>query len=171
MNLPCSGCGAPTTSLAVEKPFGMSDASPGPAHLGLTAAPGTRHHRLLNTNEAPEDAEIPFIQSVIWNTDSPLAHLDAEILKLQEKLMQLEEERTSLSGYIARNKAILSPIRRIPPEVLGEVFSWTLPSITDALSRGRFDMEASPWVLTQICSRWRAISLSTSSLWSCITID
>ncbi|KAF8211005.1 hypothetical protein K438DRAFT_1808620 [Mycena galopus ATCC 62051] len=60
----------------------------------------------------------------------------------------------------------------MPTEVLGEIFSWTLRSkVSEALDAGRFDMERSPWLLTQISSRWRAVSLSTPSLWSRIAID
>ncbi|KAF8211003.1 hypothetical protein K438DRAFT_1808618 [Mycena galopus ATCC 62051] len=59
----------------------------------------------------------------------------------------------------------------MPSEVLGEIFSCTLPSLEDALAVGKFDMGRSPWLLTRICSHWRAISLSISSLWSRVAID
>ncbi|KAJ6580786.1 hypothetical protein B0H19DRAFT_894069, partial [Mycena capillaripes] len=118
------------------------------------------------TNEPPDSSEIALVLSAISKTDAPLACLDNEISKLQEKLKQLEDERTLLSSYRTQNTAILSPLRRLPPEVLGEIFSWTMPSVNDALDLGRFDTGAnSPWVLTRVCSRWRAISLSTPSLW------
>ena len=77
----------------------------------------------------------------------------------------------SLSSYRTRNKAILSPLRRVPPEVLGEIFSWTLPSLNEEWARGRSDTSESPWMLAQISSYWRVISLSTSSLWSLVAID
>ncbi|KAJ6580862.1 hypothetical protein B0H19DRAFT_486541 [Mycena capillaripes] len=133
-------------------------------------ASGTRHHRLLNSNEPPEDSEIPFIQSVISETDVRLGRLDdAAMLQNTNKL---EEDRRSLLSYRTRNSAILSPLRRMPPEVLGEIFSWTLPSVCLVeLGRGRFDKTDTPWVLTRVSSRWRAISLSTPSLWSRIAID
>ncbi|KAJ7498230.1 hypothetical protein B0H11DRAFT_1999113, partial [Mycena galericulata] len=67
------------------------------------------------------------------------------------------------------NKGIVSPLRRMPPEVLGEIFSWTLPLPVETWSCSRLD--ESPWVLTHICSRWRAISLATPSLWSQVIID
>ncbi|KAJ7663979.1 hypothetical protein DFH06DRAFT_1295952 [Mycena polygramma] len=51
----------------------------------------------------------------------------------------------------------------MPPEVL-----CTLPPIADL--NGRFDMGASPWILTHISAGWRAISLATPSLWSRIVI-
>ncbi|KAJ7312489.1 hypothetical protein DFH08DRAFT_1087654 [Mycena albidolilacea] len=56
----------------------------------------------------------------------------------------------------------------MPPELLREIFSWTLPPIKDV---DKLDMGQTPWLLTQVSSRWRAIALSTPSLWSRIIID
>jgi hypothetical protein len=131
----------------------------------------TRHYTLLNTNEPPEDPERIFTDSVISNTETRLVWLDDEIPKLREKLKQLEYERVSLLRYVSCNKAVLAPLRRMPPEVLGEIFSWTLPTIADALNASRFDMAQSPWLLNQISSRWRAVSLSIPSLWSRVVIQ
>ncbi|KAJ6580780.1 hypothetical protein B0H19DRAFT_1112346 [Mycena capillaripes] len=150
---------------------GVLSAPPLEEVLDLDLTPGTRHHTLMNTNEPPESSDIPLVLSAISKTDAPLACLDEEISRLQEKLKRLEAERAVLAGYRTRNTAVLSVLRRMPAEVFEEIFSWTLPSTSGALDLGRFDMGASPWVLTRVCSRWRAISLSTPSLWSRVTID
>ncbi|KAJ7846270.1 hypothetical protein B0H13DRAFT_2093563 [Mycena leptocephala] len=128
------------------------------------AAPGTRHHILLNNNEPPVDSDLTLVQSVVSETDTRLACLDDKIAKLRDRLNCLEQERVSLLSYWTRNQAILSPLRRLPPEVLGEIFSWTLPSTEE--SRDRFSIGDSPWVLTHTSAYWRAVSISTSSLWS-----
>ncbi|KAJ6463881.1 hypothetical protein C8R45DRAFT_502323 [Mycena sanguinolenta] len=143
--------------------------SPGPM-VDVSITPGTRHYTLLDTNEPPEDSELMFIRSVVAETNTRLTRLDDEISTLQEKLAELEDKRTALLSYRTRNTAILSPLRRIPPEVLAEIFSWTLPSLTDALKIGS-DTAQSPWLLARISSRWRAVCLSTTSLWSQIAID
>ncbi|KAF7366672.1 F-box domain-containing protein [Mycena sanguinolenta] len=153
----CSKCGSPSFS------------SPGPI-IDVSITPETRHYTLLNTNEPPDDSELTFIHSVVSETSARLTRLDDEISKLQEKLKQLEDERATLLSYRTRNKAILSPLRRMPPEVLSEIFSWTLLPTIDALGIG-FHMAQSPWLLTRISSRWRAVCLSTTSLWSRIVID
>ncbi|KAJ7312474.1 hypothetical protein DFH08DRAFT_659904, partial [Mycena albidolilacea] len=94
--------------------------------------------------------------------------LDDEIANLQKKLKRLEEEHTVWFRYQTQNNAILSPLRRMPLEILHKIFSSALPLIGDM--RGS-DMGQIPWLLTQISSHWRAIAISTSSLWSRITID
>ncbi|KAJ7138073.1 hypothetical protein C8R44DRAFT_661191, partial [Mycena epipterygia] len=79
----------------------------------------------------------------------------------------LEEERDSLLNHLVDNAAVISPLRRMPPELLGEIFSWTLPSIDEGETMNLTD---SPWVLTHISSRWRAVAHSTPSLWSLILV-
>ncbi|KAJ7623811.1 hypothetical protein FB45DRAFT_1089824 [Roridomyces roridus] len=60
-------------------------------------------------------------------------------------------------------------MRRMPPEILADIFSWTLPSM-DVRPRGFPDMELSPWILTQVSTRWRDISVFTPSLWCDISV-
>ncbi|KAJ7663904.1 hypothetical protein DFH06DRAFT_335963 [Mycena polygramma] len=141
------------------------------------ATPGTRHRTLLNSNEPPEESELPFIQSVVSQADARLAGLDEEIAglnketaSLQGQLKQLKEDRVSVSSYRERNHAILSPLRRLPLEVLGEIFSWTLPLPKEEWGRDKLDLTDSPWVLTHISRHWRAASISTPSLWSKVAI-
>ncbi|KAJ6552744.1 hypothetical protein B0H19DRAFT_901178, partial [Mycena capillaripes] len=120
----------------------------------------------LNSNEIPLDSDIETIESAISRTDTTLARLDDEIVRLQERLQQLEEKRASLAGYRVQNFSILSPLRRTPPEVLSEIFSWTLPPAIYSRQRMGFSAMDSPWVLTHICRRWRAVAISTPPLWS-----
>ncbi|KAJ6485564.1 hypothetical protein C8R45DRAFT_276122 [Mycena sanguinolenta] len=156
----CANCGALFVGTVPETP-------------DISVIPETRHHTLLTTNEPPEDSDAVFVQSVVSKTDPRLAYLENEISKIRDQLKQLEDEHHSLIIYRTRNKAILSPVRRIPTEILGGIFRWTLPPIRDDsnLDRSRFDFRNSPWLLTHISTRWRAISIATPSLWSRIVID
>ncbi|KAF7371150.1 F-box domain-containing protein [Mycena sanguinolenta] len=154
----CSKCG----NLFTSGPTDVFD---------VTVAPGTRHYTLLNTNEPPDDSDMAFIHSVISKSSVRLAFLDDKIVKLRETVKKLEDERVSLAVFQTENRRVLSPSRRIPSEVLGEIFSWTLPSIGNALSVDTFNIARSPWLLTHVSSRWRAVSISIPSLWSRIIID
>ncbi|KAJ7607983.1 hypothetical protein FB45DRAFT_1067713 [Roridomyces roridus] len=64
----------------------------------------------------------------------------------------------------------LSPVRSLPSEILGEIFAWTLPTVAEASDRTSFKFHHSPWNLTHVCSRWRAIAISTPSLWSLLVL-
>ncbi|KAJ7767972.1 hypothetical protein DFH07DRAFT_313290 [Mycena maculata] len=108
-----------------------------PSHSNITANFATlaRRQELLTTNEAPEGAEFAFIRSVVSQADSRLASLEEEISRLRVRLRQLEWEHASLSRDRAQNKGILSPLRKMPSEVLGEIFSWNLASAYETRTR------------------------------------
>ncbi|KAJ7607887.1 hypothetical protein FB45DRAFT_947178 [Roridomyces roridus] len=134
------------------------------------AAPGTRLHTLLHSNEPPNWPEIPAIQAATLETEQRLASLEEEIQRLQNRLLQLDTERTRLREHHNRNKNILSPLRRMPSEMLSEIFLWTLPAIDEGMFREKFDVGSVPWVLTHVCSRWRAVAISTPCLWSLVMV-
>ncbi|KAJ7231037.1 hypothetical protein B0H12DRAFT_1192759, partial [Mycena haematopus] len=145
----CSQCGALVDAATEE----------------LEYSPGTRYHALLNSNEVPLDSDVPIIESGISKIDASLACIDDEIVQLHLRLKKLEADRDRLSSYRVQSCAILSPLRRIPSEIMGEIFSWTIPK---DVQRGE---GYSPWFLTHINRRWREVAISTSSLWSLVVVD
>ncbi|KAJ6552733.1 hypothetical protein B0H19DRAFT_949729, partial [Mycena capillaripes] len=120
----------------------------------------TRYHNLLTTNEPPEDSDVASIHSAISAADVLLTLLDEEISHLRDRVQQLEEERNSLSRFRTQNQAVLSQRRRVPPEVLSQIFCWTLPSAKNAQLRTQFRATDSPWVLTHVCHHWRNVAIS-----------
>ncbi|KAJ7457216.1 hypothetical protein B0H11DRAFT_2063389 [Mycena galericulata] len=160
----CSQCGSSVTfaHMAEESSCDFDDVQV-----------GTRYHMLLNSNQTPLESDLDAINSGLSKTDAHLACLDAELLRLSARVAQLERERALLSEHRARNRAIISPLRRMPPEVLCEIFAWTLPTLPppEATSRRWPTICDSPWVLTQICNRWRAIAAARPSLWSLVAIN
>ncbi|KAJ7625669.1 hypothetical protein FB45DRAFT_1005025 [Roridomyces roridus] len=141
-----------------------------PAPVVPSTTPGilARYHRLAKCNEPPESAEKSFIQAVASQTVARLARLDDEISRLKNQLGRLEAEQAELSDYQRHNVAILSPLRRVPPEILAEMFSWTLP--TSDMDGTVADLGLSQWVVSRVSSRWRATALATPLLWSTIFV-
>ncbi|KAJ6471905.1 hypothetical protein C8R45DRAFT_1217876 [Mycena sanguinolenta] len=140
----------------------------------LAYAPGTRHHALLNSNQVPLESELPTVESTFSTIDASLAIIGNEILALDCRIKELNAERDRLYSYRMKNSAILSPIRRLPPEILVEIFSWTTPkSVKRRWSSARSGLRSLPWpwVLTHINRRWREIIVSTPSLWSHVVVD
>ncbi|KAF6750748.1 hypothetical protein DFP72DRAFT_778175, partial [Ephemerocybe angulata] len=64
----------------------------------------------------------------------------------------VEEE---LKGY----RSILSPIRRLPLEILGEIFKYNFPTFLNSFDRKRLRN------LGRVCQRWRDALRSVPSLW------
>ncbi|KAJ7643392.1 hypothetical protein DFH06DRAFT_598641 [Mycena polygramma] len=134
------------------------------------SATETRHNVLLNSNEVPLDSDISLVQSALETADARLAYLDAEMSRIREQLRQLEDEHAALSIHCTKTKAILSPLRHMPPEVLSEIFRWTLPPTRNAVFHAGFKMTDSPWVLTHVSRRWRELAVSNPSMWSLVVI-
>ena len=67
--------------------------------------------------------------------------------------------------FIEEQYAILSPVRKISPEVLEVIFIGTLsPYAMDFSTRRRRNADL-PWALSQVCRLWRTTALSTPALW------
>ncbi|KAG7453256.1 uncharacterized protein BT62DRAFT_878843, partial [Guyanagaster necrorhizus] len=81
--------------------------------------------------------------------------------KLVEYLAHLDAEKKVMEEALAIYKRVLSPVRRLPPELLMEIFSWTRNSQSYHVHR----MKGSPWVVSHVCKTWRAAALSCPELW------
>ncbi|KAJ7623617.1 hypothetical protein FB45DRAFT_797861 [Roridomyces roridus] len=158
----CSQCGA----LTFSKEDPLDPTLP-------VATPWTivRCQRLLKSNEPPDSAELAYMQPLVSKVAARLECIDDEMSRLRDRLEQLNTEQTELAEYHALHAPIVSPLRRMPPEVLMEIFLWTLPLGQDERDGYVSALKQSPWVLTQVSSRWRTISISTPSLWSRVSVD
>ncbi|KAJ6478814.1 hypothetical protein C8R47DRAFT_631116 [Mycena vitilis] len=115
----------------------------------FTARPGT--------NYCPKDEEVPEIQGLLVKFNIRLKHLDDEIADLQKATDKLAEERDSLGSYAAAHKALISPARRLPLDIIQEIFIACLPTHRNCV----MSASEAPVLLGRICSAWRTISLST----------
>lgn len=113
------------------------------------------------------EAEVS-LQSSISDLHSTLTAVDDEIHRLRATLASLEGYRTDICEQLMLRRSVLSPIRRLPAEILGEIFLfaaegcsmiWPRPNGTKA------DEDSMPWLLGKICSFWRSVALSLPKLW------
>ncbi|KAJ6595143.1 hypothetical protein DFH09DRAFT_906412, partial [Mycena vulgaris] len=72
-------------------------------------------------------------------------------------------ERTDILDVVQGHKAILSPVRRVPPELLCEIFVLLSPHTRRI---GAEQIKQPPWYLGQICRLWRDAALSYPFLWT-----
>ncbi|KAF5349078.1 hypothetical protein D9756_009428 [Leucocoprinus leucothites] len=100
------------------------------------------------------------------STRSSILALDAKIASAEMALVQLvreakasiakmAEEKSRLEEDEATTKSYLSPVRRLPAELLREIFLWHFE-----------EHEACAWVLAAVCSSWRRLALRTPKLWA-----
>ncbi|KAJ7037438.1 hypothetical protein C8F04DRAFT_1209818 [Mycena alexandri] len=116
----------------------------------------------LGTNFCPLDEEVLEIQRLLVVPLSRLKDIDHELAELQKAIDELAEERDSVSAYVEAHKALLSPLRRLPLDIMQEIFVACLPTHRNCVMSA---VEA-PVLLGRICSSWRTVSLSTPRLWA-----
>ncbi|KAJ7643769.1 hypothetical protein FB45DRAFT_1052660 [Roridomyces roridus] len=113
----------------------------------------------LNTNFVPSDSEVKQLHALLQEPVAELARLDALI-------SHLVAQKASLQVVVDSHRALLSPIRRIPEDVLREIFISCLPDDHDAL----IEVTEAPMLLGRICGLWRRVANSTPRLWSSVYI-
>ncbi|KAF7334841.1 hypothetical protein MSAN_02370900 [Mycena sanguinolenta] len=82
----------------------------------------------LGTNYCPSDEELLEINALLVEPTLQLKGLDDEITKLQKAIDKLAEERGRVAAYVEAHKALLSPIRRLPLDIVQELFVACLPT-------------------------------------------
>ncbi|KAJ7743324.1 hypothetical protein B0H16DRAFT_1009803 [Mycena metata] len=116
----------------------------------------------LSTNYCPSDEEIIDIRTLLIEPKSRLKRIDDKIADLQKAIDSLTEERASVKSFVDAHDALLSPLRRLPLDIIQEIFVACLPTHRNCVMS---TVEA-PLLLGRICSSWRAIVLSTPRLWA-----
>ncbi|KAF8906675.1 hypothetical protein CPB85DRAFT_868455 [Mucidula mucida] len=120
-----------------------------------------------NYPSSQEDAEIHDLMSVCADS---LDILDQHIDKATYGLETLEKFRADISTAHKQYKILTHPFRRLPAELLREVFlalsdvddSEGLHSPADA----KHAPTLHPWNIAEVCHSWREIAISTPLLWT-----
>lgn len=123
--------------------------------------------RKVCTNDPPTPQEIAAIRKALTATLDKVHALENEIVGLQKRYSSLRRESRELTAFIEDHKRLLSPARRLLPEILQEIFCHCLPVAHNAI----LDARSPPLLLGQVCSQWRQIAYSTPRLWTSIHIS
>ncbi|KAF7366611.1 hypothetical protein MSAN_00918900 [Mycena sanguinolenta] len=116
----------------------------------------------LGTNYCPRDDELVQIESLLIEPCMQLKRLEDEIAALQKTMDKLTEERDTVAAFVEAHKALTSPLRRLPLDIIEELFMACLPTNRNCV----MSATEAPVLLGRVCSSWRTISLSSPRLWS-----
>jgi hypothetical protein len=92
--------------------------------------------------------------------------LNTDIERRRASLRELTADRAKIADALEAQRSILSPIRRIPVEIIAEILLYTLPDTDYVLPAPM----TSPILISQVCQGWRTLSHSIPRLWSSILI-
>ncbi|KAJ6584013.1 hypothetical protein DFH09DRAFT_1144044 [Mycena vulgaris] len=120
----------------------------------------------LDTNYVPSETELEHLRALLVEPLDELARVDAQLEEMDVLIRELKTKRASLEAEIEAHKALMAPFRRIPNDVLGEIFVACLPTAHNAV----IDQGDAPLLLGRICRHWRSVAYSTPTLWSSLHI-
>ncbi len=125
------------------------------AHAGPTFA------NLLRSNDSPSPSEECELRDSVSAGEACVVAIDdhvAALKKLQQALSNqlaligaeiegLDGERRKVVARIAQHKRLLSPVRRLPPEILLKIFLGTIifPMLRTQSQREEYWWDFSPW--------------------------
>ncbi|KAJ7212636.1 hypothetical protein GGX14DRAFT_564385 [Mycena pura] len=121
---------------------------------------------ILHTNVVPSDAQCDDIRAFLVGPCKELADLTEEIERFQSLLDQTTKRRDELKQCVDAHFALVSPMRRLPDDILREVFVETLPSTRNTA----IISTEGPLLLCRVCKLWRSIALTTPRLWASVHI-
>ncbi|KAL1706131.1 hypothetical protein EV121DRAFT_279075 [Schizophyllum commune] len=92
-------------------------------------------------------------------------------LELAEQIASLQADQEAIRRQVAVHRALVSPYRRVPPEILSEIFILALP---DDWEENKLLIGTRARVLgyAQVCFSWRAVALAlTPQLWTALRFN
>ncbi|KAJ7836353.1 hypothetical protein B0H14DRAFT_2794311 [Mycena olivaceomarginata] len=131
-----------------------SKAPPKKIYVETQRRPTTTSWRVQNCNDPLSTLEIGSIHN------SELKTLERDLTAAKQKVRALSKAHKRLRVFIAAERALLSPIRALPAELLSQIFLHH----TSAFITHRGYIIASLKV-SQICTTWRRVAHATALLW------
>ena len=114
---------------------------------------------LFKSNATPSDSEIIAIRALISDAEASIEELHRHLPAFDHASLVIESQ---LLKSIEAHKALLSPVRYLPSEILQEIFLHYADNPRHGLKNRIATM---PWRLGHISHHWRKIALSLPSLW------
>lgn len=131
----------------------------------------TPFEAFLNTNYIPSEHEITLIQEIVVQRKAEADALALKIEQMEKALPLLMEQRASSLRGAEEHLALLSPARRVPPEVLEPIFLDCLPGTESGLAPGISSPRHPSINLSHVCRSWRSTSLGCPKMWADLRIN
>ncbi|KAJ7255877.1 hypothetical protein B0H12DRAFT_1218759 [Mycena haematopus] len=121
---------------------------------------------ILHTNAVPTDAECDRIRDFLQGPRKELVDLSHKITQLQSLLYEATHRRDELQEFVSAHLALVSPFRRLPDDIIRQIFIATHPSTRNP----SLSSDEPPLVLCRTCKSWRNLALTTPRLWASMHI-
>ncbi|KDR67366.1 hypothetical protein GALMADRAFT_79935, partial [Galerina marginata CBS 339.88] len=116
---------------------------------------------LIDSNYIPSDSETEEIKKFLAGPTRKLHEMEIDIARLSTELQNLTVSRDNLHRELEACRSLITPGRRVPDDILREIFHQCLPKDRNVYLRN----DTAPLVFTRICSNWRQVAISTPTIW------
>ncbi|KIK98361.1 hypothetical protein PAXRUDRAFT_9574 [Paxillus rubicundulus Ve08.2h10] len=123
--------------------------------------------RLFHTNSIPSPMDVHRIHELLTERNKELSDVAEEIERARAELQRLEITRDQAEGIVGELEALLSPVRRMPMDIMANVFEHCVWD--QAMPKA--DARLAPLLLGQVCRSWRCLLFSLPCLWTMLHLD
>ncbi|KAK0436949.1 hypothetical protein EV421DRAFT_1830230 [Armillaria borealis] len=144
----------PTCGFDVATPVTQFTSAPSPFFI------------LITTNGRVSTSDDDLLSHYLQGVRADISVQDDVIQRIKSALTRAENEKSRLQGVFDSHAALRSPVRKCPPEVLTEIFHWTITTPYDDNHLGLRELNARLSKISAVCCLWRTTVLSSLSLWA-----
>ncbi|KAJ7888851.1 hypothetical protein B0H13DRAFT_2041980 [Mycena leptocephala] len=127
--------------------------------LHIAFIPTSPHPELL-VSGIPSSSEAAAIQTAIDTANQNIRAIEGEMERLGRALNEHSARRRELQEFCLKQRSVLSPLRKLPNDLLVEIFLLCREEF------GYVELRHDPrWMITRVCGTWREVAVSTPRLW------
>jgi hypothetical protein len=172
--MPCNDCSANgdgSRAYSVSLIIKLDDFTQLSWYKSLYSQPNST---ILKTNEAPLDVQLPSLRANQLEAITELEKVDQKIEAIRSTLSDAITHRARLQKVVDDFRSALSPIRRVPSEIVHKILK-DIDTKDSAILRRKPGLNVTlyngPWRFSTVCQLWRAVAIQSPEFWSHIHID
>ncbi|KAJ7105086.1 hypothetical protein C8R43DRAFT_1140971 [Mycena crocata] len=121
---------------------------------------------LLNSNSPPTNLQIDQVRKLILERREQAHDLQSRYAITQAVLADIAFRQKAAEQDLTLLNKLLSPVRRIPSEILAEIFQYCLEHSRSSGPHHLIDdPRVAPILLSHVCAFWRSVAVNTPRLW------
>ncbi|KAF5371411.1 hypothetical protein D9757_010002 [Collybiopsis confluens] len=130
----------------------------------------------LRSQSGPLSVQPDEVTTILKNIELDEEDCEAEINRLETRALLLATQKERLREYANRVQALISPIRKLPDELLRKIFDLSCGMnhfvVDDIAPKNAFSFGSAPsMAISSVCSRWRKNALAMPMIWSRISFE
>ncbi|KAF9221771.1 hypothetical protein BS17DRAFT_784677 [Gyrodon lividus] len=123
--------------------------------------------QLFHTNSVPSPMDAHHIHELLAERNKELSAVAEEIERARAEVHRLESKRDEVEGIVEELAALMSPVRRMPTDIMAKVFEHCVRD--EGMSKA--DPRVAPLLLGQVCRSWRDLLFALPCLWTTLQLD